>query len=190
MQRDEVARIIRTTLCRSLTPAQAVELAASTVPVGVPAGGFVFRHGDKSDGLLILVRGSVEISRVTGDGTPRTIATMNAPAVIGEMGLLTERPRSASVKAITACECHLLTRRDFVRMLEDEQLAAFKLVGSLADVLARRLEAADDGLVAIVDAAQAAQAAAPVVPPDVAQPPAPVAELAALREKLFSEWSF
>src|SRR5688572_5672994 len=179
MQRDEVARIIRTTLCRTLTPAQALEIASSTVPVGVPAGGFVYRHGDKSDGLLIFVRGSVEVSRQTSDGTTRAIATVTAPTVIGEMGLLTERPRSASVKAITACEFHLLTRRDFVRMLADEQLPAFKLVGILADVLARRLEAADDQLLEIMAAAQAAEAAAPVSAAGVSPPTPPVSELAA-----------
>lgn len=181
MQREDVATVIRTTLCRILTPEQATELAAATVPVDVPTGSFVFRQGDKSDGVLIFVRGSVEILRQAGTAEPRVIAIVMAPTVLGEMGLVTERPRSATVRATSDCEFHLLTKREFERMLETENVAAFKLVASLADVLARRLEAMDDRLLAM---------AAPDTPATATTAPAQVAELAALREKLFSEWSF
>jgi CRP-like cAMP-binding protein len=208
MQRDDVAKIIRNA-CKSLTVAQATEIAAATVPVGVPAEGFAFRQGDRSDGVMILVRGSVEILRQATDGSPRTLATVTAPTVLGEMGLITERPRSASVKAVTGCEFHLLTKKDFKRMLDEEMVSAFKLVGMLADVMARRLEAADEKLLEITVAAEtaareaasaaaAAQAAASAptapapAPAPVAAAPAtaPVAELTALRDKLFGEWSF
>jgi CRP-like cAMP-binding protein len=185
VQTQNVAAVIRNTLCRSLTVPQAAEIAAATVPVGVPKGGFVFRQGDKSDGMLIFVRGAVEILRQGSNGDPRVIATVNAPTVIGEMGLVTglvtDRPRSATVRATADCEFHLLTKREFERMLASEQLSALKLVVSLADVLARRLEAADDRLIAMSE---------PPALPGVVPAPPPIAELAALREKLFSEWSF
>ena len=201
MQRDDVAKIIRNA-CKSLTVAQATEIAAATVPVGVPADGFAFRQGDRSDGVLILVRGSVEILRQAGDGSQRTLATVNAPTVLGEMGLITDRPRSASARAVSACEFHLLTKKDLKRMLDDEMLSAFKLVGMLADVMARRLEAVDEQLLEIMvacetaarEAASAAASPAPVTAPAATPPPAPtaapIAELTALREKLFGEWSF
>jgi len=205
MQRDDVVRIIRNA-CKSLTVAQATEIAAATVPVGVPADGFAFRQGDRSDGVMILVRGSVEILRQATDGSQRLLAAVNAPNVLGEMGLITERPRTASVKAVTACEFHLLTKKDFKRMLDEEMVSAFKLVGMLADVMARRLEAADEKLLEITvtaettareaaasaaSAAAAATAAATAPAPVVTAPAAaPVAELTALRDKLFGEWSF
>ena len=201
MQRDDVAKIIRNA-CKSLTVAQATEIAAATVPVGVPADGFAFRQGDRSDGVLILVRGSVEILRQAGDGSQRTLATVNAPTVLGEMGLITDRPRSASARAVSACEFHLLTKKDLMRMLDDEMLSAFKLVGMLADVMARRLEAVDEQLLEIMVACEAAareaasaaagptQAAAPATTAPAAPAAAPIAELTALREKLFGEWSF
>ena|SRR5688572_29520162 len=201
MQRDDVAKIIRNA-CKSLTVAQATEIAAATVPVGVPADGFAFRQGDRSDGVLILVRGSVEILRQAGDGSQRTLATVNAPTVLGEMGLITDRPRSASARAVSACEFHLLTKKDLKRMLDDEMLSAFKLVGMLADVMARRLEAVDEQLLEIMlacetaarEAASAAASPAPATAPAATAPPAPtaapIAELTALREKLFGEWSF
>jgi CRP-like cAMP-binding protein len=203
MQREDVAKIVKNA-CKVLTPAEATEIAAATVPVGVPAGNFVCKQGDRSDGLLIFVRGSVEIARKAPDGAERVLATVSAPTVLGEMGLVTDRPRSASVKATTACEFHVLTKKDFKRMLDDEQLAAFKLVGLLAEIMARRLEAADDRLLAMAAEAQKAAAPEPAAPAPAPAPapdgatPAPsaapaaarVADLDALREKLFSEWSF
>lgn len=187
MQREHVANIIRTALCKSLSPEQASEIAAATVPVGVPSGGFVFRQGDKSEGLLIFVRGSVEILRQSGTAEPRVIAAVTAPTVLGEMGLVTERPRSATARATTACEFHLLTRREFARMLSTEQVAAYKLVVSVAEVVSRRLEAADDRLLQLAEAIPA-PAEQPGAAP--APPPPQISDLTALREKLFSEWSF
>jgi CRP-like cAMP-binding protein len=195
MQRDDVVRIIRSA-CKSLTAAQATEIAAATVPVGVPAGGFAFRQGDRSDGVLILVRGSVEIVREAADGSQHTLATVNAPTVLGEMGLITDRPRSANGRAVTACEFYLLTRKDLKRMLDDESLAAFKLVGMLAEVMASRLEAADAKLLELTVNAEtaarevAAAAAAAATAKAAAPATTPVAELTALRQKLFGEWSF
>ncbi len=61
-------------------------------------------------------------------------------------------------------------------MLDAERLAAYKLVAAIADVPARRVEMMDQKLLTLGSATAAT--------------PAPVEELAALRAKLFSEWSF
>lgn len=175
MSSSDLINIVRTVLCRTLTAEQAMELSAATVPVPVPTGGVVFREGDPSTGLFILLRGYAEVTKATPDGKARGIATITGPTVVGEMGLLTARPRSATVRAVSDCELHQLTRTQFERMIKAERMAAYKLVATIAEVLARRVEAMDQQMMGL-DAPTRATS--------------PVADLTALREKLFTEWSF
>lgn len=135
----ELPDVLRSVLCKRLTPVEAAELAADMVPLETPAGRFVIREGEPSTGLLILLRGTAEIIKRTPDGGSRTIATVTAPTVLGEVGLVADEPRSASVRTITACDFQLLARADFRRLLEEESLAAYKLIATMAEVLARRL---------------------------------------------------
>jgi CRP-like cAMP-binding protein len=175
MSSSDLISIIRTVICRTLTPEQATELSAAMLPVAVAEGDVVFREGDASTGLFVLLRGQAEVSKTTPDGTARAIATITAPTVIGEMGLITSRPRSATVRALSDCELHQLTPTQFDRMITAERMAAYKLVATIAEVLARRVETMDEKLMGLEEPSGT---------------PPPVADLAALREKLFTEWTF
>jgi CRP-like cAMP-binding protein len=83
------------------------------------------------------------------NGSSGVIATVTAPAVLGEISLLTEGPHTASVRAKTACEFSLLTTTQFQRLLRDESLAAYKVIAILAEVLARRLHRMDERFVEV-----------------------------------------
>lgn len=74
---------------------------------------------------------------------------MTAPTVLGEMGLITAEPRSASVRTVTACDFQILARADFQRLLDEERLAPYKLMATMAEVLAGRLAAMNRKLVAL-----------------------------------------
>ena len=67
--------------------------------------------------------------------------------MVGEMSLITERPHSATVRARTACGFQLLTRSQFERLRKSESLAAYKVVATLAEVIARRLVRMDEKFV-------------------------------------------
>ena len=160
----------------SLTFEQAQQLANASVPVTAKTGTLIFREGERSEGLLILTEGKVEVFREVG-GTAKHIATIEAPTVLGEMGLLLDRGHTASIRALADCEFMLLTRTQVQRLLESDSLGAYKLMATIAEVLARRLQAMDDKVVELTGrtAGSAAQ---------------PVEELAAFKQKLFSDWSF
>src|SRR5439155_136676 len=92
----------------------------------------VFKEGERPQGLMVLLDGTVEIFK---DGTDEVLATIAAPTVLGEISLLTEGPHTASVRAQTACEFSLLTTTQFHRLLREESLAAYKVIATLAEVL-------------------------------------------------------
>jgi CRP/FNR family transcriptional regulator, cyclic AMP receptor protein len=173
MTTADTIKLIRSVLGKSLTSEQAQQLGAASVPVAAKAGTQVLKEGERSEGLLILRRGTVEVFRDVA-GTSKSIATIEAPTVLGEMGLVLDRGHTASVRAVTDCEFLLLTRTQFHRLIGSDSLGAYKLMATIAEVLARRLQLMDEKVLELSARSDAAR---------------PVEELAAFKHKLFSEWT-
>ncbi|PYM22805.1 MAG: hypothetical protein DMD78_13705 [Candidatus Rokuibacteriota bacterium] len=174
MTNSEAAKIVRTVLCRGLTFEQTEQIVKAMVAVNVESGAVLYHEHEKSKGLFVLLEGAVEILKRGPDGGDRRIATVEAPTVVGEMSLITDRPHSATVRALNGCEGRLLTRAQFERLLQSESLAAYKIVLTLADVIARRLNMMDEKVLELTRRAGPAQE--------------PVEELARYKQKLFNEW--
>ncbi len=66
-----------------------------------PAGAVIFREGDKSNEAYFLVSGDVEISIETEHG-PHVLANLGPGEIFGEMGMINDRPRSATARATTS----------------------------------------------------------------------------------------
>lgn len=172
----QVRDTIRSVLCKGLTPDQTEQIMRVLVPVHADAGHALVREGDHATGLFVLLKGRVEILKKAADGgAPQPLTTIEAPTVLGEMSLITDRPHSATVQAVTDCELFLLTKAQFQRLLASESLAAYKLIAVIAEVLVARLMRLDRKVLELSAVREAA---------------APVEELAAFKHKLFSEWSF
>src|SRR5256885_9080133 len=171
MTPSEASKVIRAVLCRGLSYEQTEQILKSMVPVKAESGLVVFKEGERPQGLMVLLDGTVEIFK---DGTDEVLATIAAPTVLGEISLLTEGPHTASVRAQTACEFSLLTTTQFHRLLREESLAAYKVIATLAEVLGRRLHCLDEKFVEV----------------SRKSPSAHVEELTAFKQKLFTEWSF
>jgi small-conductance mechanosensitive channel/CRP-like cAMP-binding protein len=93
----------------------------------------ITRQGAVAHWLYILTMGKVEIRR-TQDGEPTLVARLEAPDIIGEMGLMTGAPRGADVIATTPCECLRLGKPAFEKVL----LARPEIAHELASTLATR----------------------------------------------------
>lgn len=81
-------------------------LAAGAEPVSFPAGEVIIREGDPAEALFVLAEGTVEVSARGESGqAERVIRTMQAPSYFGEIGVLEKIPRTATVTALTPCQC-------------------------------------------------------------------------------------
>ena len=126
-------------LLRGLSPQQVEQLAQASVGQKVVAGHPLMNEGDRPSGLVFLLQGGVEIFKHGPDGQRQSLAKVDAPTLLGEMSLITDRPTSATVVAVTECDCQLLTRAQFQRLLASDSLAAYKLVVVIAGIIAERL---------------------------------------------------
>ncbi len=104
----------------------------------------VTRQGAVAHWLYILVEGTAEI-RVKVEGLDKVVTTIKAPNVVGEMGLLTGEPRSATVVATTEVECYRLDKEAVHRIMASRP----EIAGEISALLARRnaeLAAVREGL--------------------------------------------
>ena len=60
----------------------------------------VFREGDASDGLYLILSGSVRVYKPNGDGTEVNLLTVGVSEYFGELALIDGGPRSASVESL------------------------------------------------------------------------------------------
>src|SRR5262249_61511326 len=94
-------------------------------------------------GLVAGLEGGVEILKRGRGGERKLLAKLEARPLVGEMSLIPDRPSSAMVVAVTECELSVLTRAQFQRLIAGDSIAAYKLVMTIAGVLAERLAKLD-----------------------------------------------
>ena len=110
-------RAVRAYLAPMLPDAELEELVTDGVQVRRCAGGEVlFKEGDPADGLYLIRRGSVMVSRLIA-GREVVLSYLSAGNYVGEMALITETPRTATVKAAVTTEVVVLNADTFKRVL-------------------------------------------------------------------------
>lgn len=110
----------------------------------ISEGEFLFRQGASSDGLYFLESGQVTVILELPDGHTIRRRTYNRGTVIGEMGLYTKAPRSASVVAEQLSHLYHFSNRSFEMMtIENPHLAA-SFHSSIVNLLAERLRTSEN----------------------------------------------
>src|SRR5258706_12852613 len=114
-------------------------LAAVVTRKSAPRSTTVMAGGDATDSLYIVLSGRLKVMMSDADGKEVILSILGPGEFFGEMGLIDDAPRSASVVAIEACELLSIAKRDFKKCLaENFEMAMAGMRG-----LVRRLREAD-----------------------------------------------
>lgn len=115
---DEVflTRAIQTKIAPDLSAEDLREVVASARVKQFKAGEILFKAGDPGDGLHLIRKGSVTVAQQIA-GKETVLAYVPAGQYVGEMALLTDSPRSATVKAAVATETIQLETQSFLALL-------------------------------------------------------------------------
>src|SRR5215216_853040 len=116
----EQARLVRflgrVGLFHGSSPELLAQVAAVLRPLALPAGGVACREGDPGDQFFIIESGTLAIMADIG-GQPRELARLGPGEFFGEMALLAQRPRSATVQALTDARLWGLAADHFHQLL-------------------------------------------------------------------------
>jgi predicted acylesterase/phospholipase RssA/CRP-like cAMP-binding protein len=115
-----------------------LQLATQFEPLHVAAGEVIMVQGEMGDGLFLVVSGRLRVS-VTARGTERVLHDLGRGSTVGEIALLSDRPRSATVRAVRDSDL-LLLRAPAFRSLAERSPA---VLAATARLLIDRLLAVD-----------------------------------------------
>lgn len=99
--------------------------------------GIIFSEGDKGDTLHIIVKGSVKITKYTKEGRTKTLAVLKEKDGFGEMALLTEEARSATVESLEKTITLSITKEKFEFLIKKEPSISLQIIKTLCHRLAR-----------------------------------------------------
>jgi CRP/FNR family cyclic AMP-dependent transcriptional regulator len=123
-----------------LSGRQRARLAELATTRSYRAGSMIVRQGDTSMALYVVLSGTVRIERETDGGARIAISEVGAHGFFGEMGLLDDEPRAATVVAVEDTECALLAKWAFQNELRNDSDIALGVL----PVLTRRIRELDE----------------------------------------------
>ncbi len=163
-------------LFRHLDDEELEELEELLEPAGFEAGETIFQEDGPEEKLYVITTGTAEVYKGVLPGRRQHLATIEAPTVVGEMGLLTEPRAAASVEARTSIEAYGIDRDRFLEMLDDDSPAACKVVHEIGRTLADRMARTDETIADIVGRLEGAEDEA--------------TDFDIFQDRLIREWSF
>jgi hypothetical protein len=95
----DVGRIVGLPVFAGVPAPRLDDILGRLTPVPVRAGETIIRQGEHPDRFYVIATGSFDVSQADEGGGVRPLRTMGPDEVFGEIGLLTGRPRTATVTA-------------------------------------------------------------------------------------------
>jgi CRP/FNR family transcriptional regulator, cyclic AMP receptor protein len=161
-------------LFRHLNGEELEELEELLEPAGFEAGEAIFEEGGPEERLYVITSGTVEVHKTVLPGRRQHLATLPAPTVVGEMGLLTEPRATASVRARTGIVAYGIDRDRFLEMLDDDSPAACKVVYEIGRTLADRMARTNESIAEIIGQLESSE----------------TADFEIFHDRLIREWTF
>jgi CRP/FNR family cyclic AMP-dependent transcriptional regulator len=127
-----------------LAPEDQARLSGQCVERRFAKNQVVYVAGAPADSMLILGSGELKVSSFATDGTELILATVIPGETIGELGMLSSLPRSATVTATRPSTGMMLSRRVVVSLIEQRPAVALAMLQNLADLTRRVTGVATD----------------------------------------------
>jgi CRP-like cAMP-binding protein len=139
-EKDTVSFLARVPMFQGLNAAQLRRLAGRFVPREFSAGTDIVTQGKGGAGLFVLVSGRAEAVRVRTDGSKAVLNVFGPTDFFGELALLDDAPRTASVVCTEDTECLVLSQWEFLGAIRDDAEMGIVILQELVKRFRRALE--------------------------------------------------
>jgi CRP/FNR family transcriptional regulator, cyclic AMP receptor protein len=129
LQEYELLR--RVPVFAEIEPARLKLLAFMSERIGFDDGQLLCRQGDPGDAAYLIIEGDVDIV-LEGPAGPLTVATLGANDIVGEMAILCDVPRNATVRAKGRVVALRISKDPFMRMVREFPTMAVSIMRELA----------------------------------------------------------
>jgi CRP-like cAMP-binding protein len=119
-----------------LEPARLKLLAFTSQSLDFTSGEELFRAGDPADSAYVIMEGELEVMADTDAGEVVAVI-LGRNQLVGEMGVLSKAPRSATIRAKGEATALRITDEAFIKLLLDNPEVALDVMRQLSDKLAQ-----------------------------------------------------
>jgi len=133
--KEEYEVLRRVPFFAEIEPAKLKLLAFMSERVAFDPGKRLFRQGDPGDAAYLIIAGEAEVIAETPAG-PLVLATLGANEIVGEMAILGNVPRAATVRAKDRLITLRISKEPFMRMVREFPSMAVAMMQELAERLA------------------------------------------------------
>ena len=158
----DTAILKKVPIFNSLNDRELERLSKIFKEVSFPTGAEIIREGETGEQMFILKEGTVDISKTLTLKVSRrefgqkekTFIRLSAEngAFFGEMGMLEENFRSATVSAVTNCKLFTVEKVDFINFCEKEPSIGFRVVTNIARIISSRLRKTNEDVLKLTTA--------------------------------------
>lgn len=134
--KDEVEMLRRIPFFAGVAPAKLKLLAFTSDRVSYKANQCLFRQGDIADAAYVILSGNADILVDTPNGSIK-IAEAQHDSIVGEIGILCDVSRTATVTASTSLEALRISKDHFLKILTDYPEMAIEIMRVLASRLSQ-----------------------------------------------------
>ncbi len=132
---DEVELLRKVSLFSGIEPAKLKLLAFTSERLNFDKGQSLMQQGEMGDAAYLILSGEADVLTDAGDGLVK-VASVGRNGFVGEMAILRDQPRTATVTAATEVSTLRITKESFFQLIEDSPKIAIELMR----ILAQRLE--------------------------------------------------
>ncbi|MEO0142756.1 MAG: cyclic nucleotide-binding domain-containing protein [candidate division WOR-3 bacterium] len=132
-------------LFKYLSPQEIDWMRARWEPRDIAKDTVIIKEGTVGDEMYIIESGKVEVFLTRGD-LILILSELGESSFFGEMSLLTDKPRSATVKAKTDCRLLVLKKNQFMEIVNENPKVAAKFLLAMGEDLSNRIMATNANL--------------------------------------------
>ncbi|MBI5328808.1 MAG: cyclic nucleotide-binding domain-containing protein [Deltaproteobacteria bacterium] len=91
----------------------------------------IFKENEDGTSMYIIRKGEVKACKAAPDGELMTLTLMKDGDIFGEMSFLDERPRSATIVAISSTEAYSIEKYDFEKLIDSHPRMVYKMLKNI-----------------------------------------------------------
>ncbi len=145
--------LTKSPLFRNLDEQERAQILIAGKMVPYKSGQKVFEEGDEGDGMFVVVKGAVRISKRAPSGE-EALAVLEPHAFFGEMSLIDNSPRAADAIAHEDSELFFIPLKELRALIENHHQLAMKILFALSETLAVRLRETTERYMSVFTIAQ------------------------------------
>ncbi|MBI4844508.1 MAG: cyclic nucleotide-binding domain-containing protein [Nitrospirae bacterium] len=144
-------RLKKFTLFKDFSDAELRKISAIMKEASYPKGAVLYEEGSPAQGLHIIDKGRVRVTRKTKAGGKQVLAVLRANSFFGELSLLDGRSHSASIETLEKTKLLVIRKEDMDKFLKQNPLIAYKMVRDITITICEILRSMNDKFMNMVE---------------------------------------